>query len=278
MTPNQDQPRYQSGATLFRALAGIVALMMILSLALAWVDSKMLNVINDYKSSGLTNLPSNSANTQELLSFADEQAIECESIEDLVAETTACSTLVDIARTMNDYRLNRSLVWSFILLSNIALIITFALFIHRASSNLQHLRIAGQKYTPGWVVGWFFIPIMNLVKPTRIVRELAQASGSSDTKNRRAWQNARTSDGKIITSWWTFVIAAILFGPRGIGFFVGREDIGDWAEAGRLLVLSDLFQVLPLGLTVIVVYRLHRAQEIRHNLVLARRKRSENNS
>ena len=259
-------------------LTGIVALMVVLSFALAWVDSRMLNEINDYDSSGLTNLPSSSASTEELLIFADEQAIECESVEDLVSGAASCSTLVDIARTVNDYRSSRSLTWSFIILSNIALIITFSLFIYRASSNLQHLRVVGQKYAPGWAVGWFFIPIMNLFKPTRIVRELAQASGSTDTKTRQAWQNARTSNGMFITSWWTFVVSAIVFGPRGIGFFVGRDDIGDWSEAGRLLVLSDLFQVLPLVLTVIVVYRLHRAQEIRHHLVLARRKPPANNS
>jgi hypothetical protein len=71
---------------------------------------------------------------------------------------------------------------------------------------------------------------------------------------------------------------AVLFGPRGISLFVGRGNIEDWAAAGRLLVLSDLFQVLPLVLTVIVIFRLQRAQEIRHQIMLARRSRVAGNS
>ena len=56
------------------------------------------------------------------------------------------------------------------------------------------------------------------------------------------------------------------------------DSIDDWAGVGRLLVWSDLFQVVPLILTVIVVYRLQRAQEIRHQLVMSRQSRPARNS
>ena len=274
MSTSFDQPGYNSGRTMFIIIAGIVSVMVVLALALTWVDSKMLNEINDYKAAGLTDLPSNNANPEELLEFANKVGIECVSIEGLFSGTGACRDVLEVARTINDYKSEHSIIWALIVISGIALIVTFAMFIHHASSNLQHLRIAGQKFTPGWSVAWFFVPFMNLYKPTRIVRELSTASGSTDTKNPRAWQNAETQEGMFISSWWTLVIFAFLFGPRGISFFVGRENIDDWAAAGRLLVWSDLFQVLPLVLTVIVVYRLQRAQEIRHQLMIAQRSQS----
>jgi heme/copper-type cytochrome/quinol oxidase subunit 2 len=274
MSTSLDQPGYNSGRTIFIVITGIASVMVVLALALAWVDSKMLNEINDYKAAGLSDLPPNNANPEELLEFANAVGIECVSIENLFSGAGACSDVLDVARTVNDYKSDNSVIWASVIITGIALVVTFAMFIHRASSNLQHLRIAGQKFTPGWAVGWFFIPFMNIYKPTRIVGELSKASGSTDTKNPRAWQNAKPQDGFFISSWWTLVIFAILFGPRGISLFVGRGNIEDWAASGRLLVLSDLFQVLPLVLTVIVVSRLQRAQEFRHQLMLARRSRA----
>jgi len=278
MSTSLDQPGYRSGRTLFMAIAGIVSVMVILALALAWVDSRMLNEINDYKSAGLTILPSNAANPEELLDFAATEGFACDSIEDLFSGTGSCANVLDIAKTVNDYKSDQSVIWACIFFATIALIVAFTMFIHQASSNLKHLRTEGQKFTPGWAVGWFFIPLMNLYKPIGIVRELVKASGATDTKNPAAWQNGNPPDGLMISSWWTLVIFAILFGPRGIAVFVGRDNISDWAAAGRLLVWSDLFQVLPLVLTVIVVFRLQRAQEIRRQLVLARQTRAGNNS
>ncbi len=278
MSTSLDQLGYNSGRMMFIIITGIVSVMVVLALALAWVDSKMLNEINDYKAAGLTDLPSNNANPEELLEFANEVGIECVSIEGLFSGTGACGDVLEVAKTVNDYKSQHSVIWAFIVIFGIALVVTFTMFIHHASSNLQHLRIVGQKFTPGWSVGWFFVPFMNLYKPTRIVRELSTASGSTDTKNPRAWQNAKSQEGMFISSWWTLVIFAILFGPRGISLFVGRANIEDWAAAGRLLVWSDLFQVLPLVLTVIVVFRLQRAQEIRHQLILTRRSRAASTS
>ena len=193
---------------MFIIITAIVSVMVVLALALTWVDSKMLNQINDYKAAGLTDLPSNNANPEELLGFANEVGIECVSIESLFSGNGACGDVLEVARTVNDYKSEHSIIWAFIVISGITLVVTFTMFIHNASSNLEHLRIAGQKFTPGWSVGWFFVPFMNLYKPTRVVRELSTASGSTDTLNPRAWQNAESQEGMFISSWWTLVIFA----------------------------------------------------------------------
>ena len=269
---------YRSGRTLFIWITGTASLMVVLAFVLAWVDSKMLNDINAFGSVGLTDLPRNNANPGELLSFAADQGFQCDTAQDLAAGTGDCRRVLEIARTVNDYKSDQSLVWSFVVLSVITLLVSFTMFIHQASSNLRHLRAEGQRFTPGWAVGWFFIPIMNFVQPSRVVRELVQASGSSETADPRAWQNVSSPDASLVSTWWTMVVAAVLFGPRGISLFVTRGDIDGWAAAGRLLMWSDLFQVIPLVLTVIVVYRIQRAQEVRHLLVQGRQTRTVKNS
>ncbi|MFC1995866.1 DUF4328 domain-containing protein [Chloroflexota bacterium] len=40
--------------------------------------------------------------------------------------------------------------------------VLFYMWIHRAHRNLPSLGVSGLKYSPGWAVGGFFIPILNL--------------------------------------------------------------------------------------------------------------------
>ncbi len=51
-------------------------------------------------------------------------------------------------------------------------VIVVAMWIHRAHANLHEAGIAPLTFTPGWAVGWYFIPIMNLFKPFQAMREL----------------------------------------------------------------------------------------------------------
>lgn len=51
-------------------------------------------------------------------------------------------------------------------------VIVFLMWIHRATSNLQALKATTNEYSPGWAVGWWFIPFANLLKPFHVMREL----------------------------------------------------------------------------------------------------------
>ena len=72
--------------------------------------------------------------------------------------------------------------------------ILIGMWIHRAHANLFAARLGGLEYTPGWSVGWFFVPFANLVKPFRAMRELYNRSlalddsyDSSNPSNLRIW-------------------------------------------------------------------------------------------
>ena len=55
------------------------------------------------------------------------------------------------------------------------------MWIHRAHSNLQDAGIELET-SPGWAVGWYFIPIANLFKPFQAMRELwTESHGAQDS-------------------------------------------------------------------------------------------------
>jgi hypothetical protein len=68
-----------------------------------------------------------------------------------------------------------------------------AIWIHRAHANL---RDAGydKQFTPGWAVGWFFVPFANLVMPFRAMRELWNLS--------HLQADSIDSPPSILTQWW----------------------------------------------------------------------------
>jgi len=55
-------------------------------------------------------------------------------------------------------------------------IVFFSMWIHRAAANVVEAGVPGFDYTPGWAVGWFFIPIANLFKPFAAMRQIWNAS------------------------------------------------------------------------------------------------------
>lgn len=62
------------------------------------------------------------------------------------------------------------------LLATLCSMVAVAMWIHRAHENLQIAGFPALEYSPGWAVGWYFIPIANFFMPFRAMRELWNAS------------------------------------------------------------------------------------------------------
>jgi hypothetical protein len=115
-----------------------------------------------------------------------------------------------------------SVVTLLLLPLSLLVIVLLLFWVYRCARNLRALGCEGLKYTPGWAVGWFLIPVANFVMPILVLAELWKASdpitGTQD------WQN----DSQPLTPifWWlvymgtafaSFVIALINQGPAAEG-------------------------------------------------------------
>ncbi|MCA9640193.1 MAG: DUF4328 domain-containing protein [Myxococcales bacterium] len=74
-------------------------------------------------------------------------------------------------------------------------------YLHRASQNARALGAEGMEYTPGWTVGWWFVPFANWFKPYAVVKELWVASGHGD--------NAFQIPAAIPVWWGTYVVMTL---------------------------------------------------------------------
>ncbi len=132
--------------------------------------------------------------------------------------------------------------------------ILFLVWVHRAHKNARALGAQGMQFTPGWCVGWFFVPIMNLFKPYQAIREIYQASapelGPTDWK--------RTGSAGVVGLWWGLWLIGNFLGQ--IEFRLALRDDDVQASAALGAITSVLGVILCL-VAMQLVRSLHRRQE-----------------
>ena len=136
-----------------------------------------------------------------------------------------------------------AMLWLVQLVLYAAAFIVTLRWIYLANNNARVLGADDMIVTPGWAVGWFFVPLLNLVMPFIAMRELWKAS----TKP-RDWQVAATP--VLVPLWWGFWIAAGITGAIGFQMELGKTG-GSAVET--VSFASDLLSVPALLLLARIV-------------------------
>jgi hypothetical protein len=114
--------------------------------------------------------------------------------------------------------------WGLLLL--IATAIVWCVWQFHAQTNLVKRHVPGLRTTPGWAVGWWFVPVANLWKPYRAMSELARASDDPE-----GWRAAPRPWA--LVPWWLTWIASTT-----ITRVVSLQASPSTPEAARLLDLT----------------------------------------
>ncbi len=137
----------------------------------------------------------------------------------------------------------------------------FIWWMQRAVRNLPALGAFGQKYSPGWAIGWWFIPFANFVQPVRVLLEAWRGSGPRQVlEPDESWQS-RPSNPLVII-WWLACVAGWL----SANFIVSQLDpldLDDPARMGWAIAAGciDAALLLLAALTILLVTRLTRLQD-----------------
>lgn len=83
---------------------------------------------------------------------------------------------------------------------------------YRAYANLPGLKARQLEATPGWAVGYWLIPIANIVLPFKIMRELWHGSDPEIEENNLFYRN-KAGTPEIIGFWWgLFIVSGSRYG------------------------------------------------------------------
>ena len=143
----------------------------------------------------------------------------------------------------------------------IALVVAFLLWLHRASRNLRALGNPAQRieFTPGWAVGWFFIPFANLVMPYKAVREVWEKSDPA-VRTGDDLMFAGPSSAPLLLGWWvTFIASNVAGNISGRLMENAHTDSALRFTAGVDLIAS-LLAVVAAVLAILVVRDIDRRQ------------------
>ena len=121
-------------------------------------------------------------------------------------------TVTEAAITSNDTR--QSIIERLHIISYIAFAAAFLMWIFRASKNLSALGASNQKFSPGWAVGWWFIPIASLWVPYKVTKEIWVES-HPERLQPPAWFRV----------WWATVIVPIVLGFLGDSLEIASDAI-----------------------------------------------------
>jgi hypothetical protein len=144
-----------------------------------------------------------------------------------------------------------------------ATVVLFLFWIHRAHKNLAALGASDLKYTPGWAVGWWFIPFLNLVRPFQVVGEIWRAGGPSST-DELSWKNAPGSP--LLGVWWFFWLVANFAGQISFRLASRAETIDSILTADYAILAADASSVVAAVLCLLVVKEITRRQDEKHKV------------
>ena len=106
--------------------------------------------------------------------------------------------------------------------------VTFLRWIYRANKNLGAISGQAMNFTPGWAVGWYFVPIANLFKPFQAMKEIWEVSHKN-----------KDSATALLGVWWVLWLVSGLLGNQAFNSVMEAESIAEHTTTTMIYLLSD---------------------------------------
>ena len=135
----------------------------------------------------------------------------------------------------------------------ITTIILFAMWIYRANFNARSLGAQNMKFTPGWSVGYYFIPFLNLWRPYQAMKEIWKAS-----KNPTSWESEER--GAILPWWWFLFLVAGMFGNASFRTSMSAKEIHELITSTGITIASDIVSIPATIIALVLVGRIYEMQ------------------
>ena len=132
-------------------------------------------------------------------------------------------------------------------------VVIFGRWIVRANKNIRALGADDLRITPGWAVGYFFIPIVCLWRPYQAMKDLWQAS-----QDPTAWHS--TPAGSILPAWWTLWLLSNFFGQLSFRLTMNARGVKDFLGATYVQMVCQALDIALCLVAMGLVLQIARAQ------------------
>lgn len=132
------------------------------------------------------------------------------------------------------------------LLVFIVTVVAFSKWVYRANLNSRGFGATDMKFTPGWSVGYYFIPFLNMVRPYQSMKEIWKVSlAPSD------WQSKSVTS--TIRAWWGLWLVCGFLGWRENRAHMAAETVDAVAAATGFSVLNNFLTICLCLVTISMI-------------------------
>jgi hypothetical protein len=118
--------------------------------------------------------------------------------------------------------------------------IVFLKWVYRAYKNTQGFGAAGLRFSPGWAVGYYFVPFLSLVRPVQVMSEIWRVS-----RDPLKWPEHRSS--WLVGTWWALFLLCSITTQVSLELALDSSSSDQWWLAAIFAILGDFFSV-PLSI------------------------------
>lgn len=109
-------------------------------------------------------------------------------------------------------------------------------WIVRVARNARALGAQGMAVSPGWAVGWYFIPFANLIKPFRAMDEIWRASASP-----ARWQ--QLASPTLLRVWWGCWLVVAFMGNASMRLTLRAKELDELLQANTVGIASEIADI-----------------------------------
>jgi len=237
---------FEPGGRLLLWLTGLLAAGILLDVAIFASDWSQKGLLNRYEAA------------ERRYSSPAFRDVSGEELEAGIQEVDAHYAVLAKEGEVNDLRQQKLGYLSITLF--VVTAIFFLRALSRANRNARAMGADGMQFTPGWCIGWFFVPFANLFKPFQAVRETWRASIVTSGH----WED--NPSAPILGFWWFLWIVSGILGQLLFRLSLGAKTIPELQNVTSLSLISGVVDVL-LGITALVmIRRLYSMQHEKYRL------------
>ena len=137
----------------------------------------------------------------------------------------------------------------------IAAVVFILIWEYRAFNNLSALKARNLEFSPGWAVGWWFVPFANLIKPFQAMRELWNESDPEYDAD-LVFLSVSVGAPTIMGFWWAFWL---------LTNFADRiaNNIEESNFFPVALIVASVLEIIAAGLLIKIILEIVERQELR---------------
>lgn len=145
----------------------------------------------------------------------------------------------------------------------IVTIILWCLWIRRTYQNLYAMGIQGLRQTPGWTVGWYFIPVALIWKPYEGMKDAWNACSVSAPPSGTSLQ--KLAAPSIIKIWWMLWVFSSILSRSSSRFESRAHTAGELTSAAVIAIINALVDIVLTIVAIQLVKKLTERQEEKYH-------------